>query len=54
MSRGQDNLTVEHTLTHCAEYFHFRYKCFDIDNFGELCQFLPIYYTRGAGLFYLI
>ena len=32
----QENLTVEHILIHCAEYFHVRIQCFDIDNLQEL------------------
>ena len=29
-------LTVEHILIHCAEYFHVRIQCFDVDNLQEL------------------
>ena len=32
----QENLTVEHTLIHCAEYFHVRIQCFDVDNLRDL------------------
>ena len=28
--------TVEHILIHCAEYFHVRIQCFDVDNLREL------------------
>ena len=32
----QENLTVEHILIHCAEYFDVLYQCFDVNNLGEL------------------
>ena len=32
----QENVTAGHILIHCAEYFHVRYQCFDVDNLGEL------------------
>ena len=37
----QENLTVEHILIHCAEYFDVRYQCFDVNNLGEL--FLTVF-----------
>ena len=27
---------MEHILIHCAEYFHVRIQCFDVDNLQEL------------------
>ena len=51
-------LTVEHILIHCAEYFHVRYQCFDVNNLGELFLTVSpniiIHFIRRAGLLYLI
>ena len=55
---GQENLTVEHILIHCAEYFHVRYPCFDVNNLRELFHTvspdLIIRFIQRAGLFYVI
>ena len=54
----QENLTVEHILIHCAEYFHVRYQCFDVNNLGELFRTVSpniiIQFIQRAGLFYFI
>ena len=54
----QENLTVEHILIHCAEYFHVRYQCFDVNNLGELFRTVSpniiTQFIQRAGLFYLI
>ena len=54
----QENLTVEHILIHCAEYFHVRYPCFDVNNLGELFHTvspdLIIRFIQRAGLIYVI
>ena len=54
----QENLTVEHILIHCAEYFDVRYQCFDVNNLGELFLTVSpniiIQFIRRAGLLYLI
>ena len=54
----QENLTVEHILIDCAEYFHVRYQCFDVNNLGELFHTvfpdLIIRFIQRVGLFYLI
>ena len=54
----QENLTVEHILIHCAEYFHVRYQCFDVNNLGELFRTVSpniiIQFIKRAGLLYLI
>ena len=54
----QENLTVEHILIHCAQYFHVRYRCFDVNNLGELFRTvypnIIIQFIQRAVLFYLI
>ena len=54
----QENLTVEHILIQCAEYFHVRYQCFYVNNLGELFLTVSpniiIHFIRRAGLLYLI
>ena len=49
---------VEHILIHCAEYFHVRYQCFDVNDLGELFHAvspdLIICFIQRAGLFYNI
>ena len=54
----QENLTVEHILIHCAEYFHVRYQCFDVNNLGELFRTVSpniiIQFIKRTGLLYLI
>ena len=54
----QENLTVEHTLIHCAEYFHVRIQCFDVDNLRELFNTVSLdtilSFIQRAGLFSLV
>ena len=54
----QENLTVEHILIHCAEYFHVRIQCFDVDNLQELFNTVSpdtiLRFIQRARPFYLI
>ena len=54
----QENLTVEHILIHCAEYFHVGIQCFDVDNLQELFNTVSpdtiLGFIQRARLFYIL